>query len=461
MDAVLLSGVDVLGPVGRSLREGFFMFWETLWPLILGFTLSGAVQAFVSHEAMQRRMGDHRLGAVARASGYGMISSSCSYAASAMAKSLFVKGADFVASLVFMFASTNLVIELGAVLLVLMGWQFAVSEFVGGVIMIVLLASLGGLWLRGKVVVEARTRLDVEERSAHAPSEDMALQNQQWRKKLRSKGGWADSATYTMADLTMLRRELLIGYAVAGFLSILVPVTFWNTVFIHGHGVWTSVENAVVGPFIAIISFVCSIGNVPLAAALWKGGISFGGVVSFIFADLITFPLLLVYRRYYGTRLMLRMLALFWAVMSVAGLATEAIFRTAGIAPHAHRAAQIAPEHFSWDYTTYLNIVFLAAFGVLYWAYRNRERLGGGRGSARDPVCGMQVETSTAPASTVYAGEPVFFCSDNCRIRFEESPTRFVTGRASPPTAAVPAVPAVSPDLSRRADVLPAVPKRD
>ncbi len=398
MQNAVLIGVDVLDPIGRSLREGFFMFWETLWPLVFGFALSGAVQAFVSHEAMQRRLGDHRPTTVARATGYGMVSSSCSYAASAMAKSLFVKGADFVSSLVFMVASTNLVIELGAVLLVLMGWQFAVSEYVGGVIMIALLVALGGLWLRGHSLVQARTRLQAEARTPHAshtphtPAEDIVLQSQPWRKKLRSKGGWADAATYTMADLTMLRRELLIGYTVAGFVSILVPVSFWNTIFLHGHGFWTSVENAIVGPFIAIISFVCSIGNVPLAAALWKGGISFGGVVSFIFGDLITLPLLLVYRRYYGTRLMLRLLALLWAVMSVAGLATEGIFRAAGIVPHGH-GAQIAPEHFSWDATTYLNIIFLLAFALLYWAYRNRARLGGGRGSARDPVCGMQVQT--------------------------------------------------------------------
>jgi uncharacterized protein len=318
---------------------------------------------------------------------------------------------------------------------VLLGWQFAVSEFVGGVIMIALLAALGGLWIRGKVVVEARTRLEREAQSAHTPPEDTVLQNEQWRKKLRSKAGWADAATYTMADLTMLRRELVIGYAVAGFLTILVPVTLWNAVFLHGHGFWTSAENAIVGPFIAIISFVCSIGNVPLAAALWKGGISFGGVVSFIFADLITFPLLLVYRRYYGTRLMLRMLALFWLVMAVAGLVTEGIFRAAGIAPHGHKA-QIAPEHFSWDATTYLNIIFVVAFILLYWTYRNRERLGGGRGSARDPVCGMQVDTATAPASAVYAGEQFSFCSDRCRDRFEEAPDRFVTGvpPSSPPT---------------------------
>ena len=440
MEAVVLMGVDVLDPIGRSLREGFFMFWETLWPLVLGFTLSGVVQAFVSHAAMQRQMGDHRPPAVARASGFGMISSSCSYAAAAMSKSLFVKGADFIASLVFMVASTNLVIELGIVLVVLMGWQFAVSEFVGGAIMIVLLATLGGLWIRGKVITEARARVQADAATSHThtPPEDTALQAQPWRQKLRSKGGWADAATYTMSDLTMLRRELVIGYTVAGFLTILVPVTFWNTIFLHGHGFWTSVENVIVGPFIAIISFVCSIGNVPLAAALWKGGISFGGVVSFIFADLITFPLLLVYRRYYGMPLTLRILTLLWAVMSVAGLATQGIFRAAGLIPHT-RLVQIAPEHFSWDATTYLNIIFLVVFAVLYWTYRNRERLGGGQGSARDPVCGMHVETATAPASTVHQGERVYFCSDGCRSRFEGSPARFTTLPPTPTLSPAPA----------------------
>jgi uncharacterized membrane protein YraQ (UPF0718 family)/YHS domain-containing protein len=412
-------GMAWLDQIGRSGREGFFMFWETLWPLILGFGLSGAVQAFVSREAMQRAMGDHSLRSVLRASGLGTISSSCSYAASAMAKSLFVKGADFVSATVFMFASTNLVIELGVVLVVLMGWQFAVSEFVGGVIMISLLAVLGSLWFRGRYVVEARSRLEDEAGTGLGPPEDVSLQSSSWRKKLRSKAGWADAATYTMADLTMLRRELVIGYGVAGFLTVLVPTGAWNAVFLHGHGFWTSVENVIVGPFIAIISFVCSIGNVPLAAALWKGGISFGGVVSFIFADLITFPLLLVYRRYYGTRLMLRMLALFWAVMAIAGLVTEGIFRAAGLVPVV-RSRAIAPDHFSWNYTTYLNIIFLAVFGVLYWAYRNRSRLGGGGGLALDPVCGMQVEVANAPASVMHAGERVYFCSDRCRLRFGE-----------------------------------------
>lgn len=432
-----LATTGWLVDIGRSLREAFFMFWETLWPLVLGFGLSGAVQAFVSHESMQRSMGDHRPAAVSRASFYGMVSSSCSYAASAMSKSLFVKGADFVAANVFMFASTNLVVELGIILIVLIGWQFAVAEFVGGVIMIVLFTLLGSLWLRGRQVAQARQRLRSEQDGhdhVHGPPENTVLQHQPWPARLRSRAGWADSATYTMADLTMLRRELVIGYVVAGFLAVLVPVHVWSSLFLQGHGFWTTLENVVVGPFIAIISFVCSVGNVPLAAALWKGGISFGGVISFIFADLIALPLLLIYRRYYGLKLMLKMLGLFWLVMSVAGLVTEGLFRAAGLVPTA-RPTQIVTAHFRWNYTTALNIVFLGIFSLLYWTYRNRERLGGGRGLALDPVCGMQVESVRAPASCEHDGRQLFFCSDRCREKFERNPGRFTGAEAASASA--------------------------
>jgi hypothetical protein len=416
-----LATASVLVDIGRSLREAFFMFWATLWPLVLGFGISGAVQTFASRDKLRQKLGDHRPAAVARATGFGMVSSSCSYAASAMAKSLFARGADYIAAMVFMFASTNLVIELGIVLIVLMGWQFAVSEFVGGFIMIFLLATLGALWLRGRVVLDARARLEAadvgpdehdHQHAAGTTPEDASL-----RTGLRSPAKWADSATYTMADLTMVRRELVIGYVVAGFLAVLVPTSVWQAVFISGHGVWTSIENALVGPFIAIISFVCSIGNVPLAAALWHGGISFGGVIAFLFADLITFPLLLIYRRYYGTRLMLRMLVVFWALMSTAGLLTEILFRAAGAVP-THRPATVVSIGFSWNYTTYLNIVFLGVFGVLYWLYRNRERLGSSGRYALDPVCGMQVEMAHAPASSAHDGQRVYFCSDRCAERF-------------------------------------------
>jgi uncharacterized protein len=428
--------------IGRSLREAFFMFWETLWPLVLGFGLSGAVQAFVSHDSMQRSMGNHRPAAVTRASLFGMVSSSCSYAASAMSKSLFVKGADFVAANVFMFASTNLVLELGVILIVLIGWQFAVAEFIGGIVMITLLTVLGGLWLRGRQIAQAREHLQAAQGShdhVHGPPENTVLQHQPWPERLRSKAGWADSATYTMADLTMVRKELVIGYVVAGFLTVLVPVHVWNALFLQGHGFWTTLENVVVGPFIAMISFVCSVGNVPLAAALWKGGISFGGVIAFIFADLIAIPLLLIYRRYYGYRLMLKMLALFWFVMSLAGLITEGLFRAAGLVPTT-RPSQIVTTAFQWNYTTVLNIVFLVVFGALYWTYRNRERLGGGRGYALDPVCGMQVEAARAPASCEHDGQQFYFCSDRCREKFvrtaeplsrtAQSPAGTVAGQA-------------------------------
>ncbi len=259
--------------------------------------------------------------------------------------------------------------------------------------------------------------------SYHRPASLAELQRQPWKTKLRLKGGWADSASYTMADLTMLRKELLIGYVVAGFLATLVPVHVWNTVFLHGHGFWTSLENAIVGPFIAIISFVCSVGNVPLAAALWHGGISFGGVISFIFADLIAFPLLLIYRQFYGTRLMLRMLVMFWAVMAAAGLITEGIFRVTGLVPKT-RPTQIVPDHFSWNYTSYLNAIFLALFAVLFWAYRNRVRLGGDAGYALDPVCGMQVQIANTPATVMYEGKRFYFCSDRCAGRFSADPDR-------------------------------------
>jgi YHS domain-containing protein len=213
-----------------------------------------------------------------------------------------------------------------------------------------------------------------------------------------------------------------------------VPTHAWNVVFIHGHGVWTSVENAVVGPFIAMISFVCSIGNVPLAAALWKGGISFGGVVAFVFADLITLPLLLIYRKYYGTRIAIRMLVLFWSVMAVAGLLVEGLFTASGLQPHT-RPHRIVATAFHWNYTTFLNIVFIVAAGTLYWLYRNRSRLGGGQGSALDPVCGMQVRTATAVASSTFEGHRYWFCSDRCRDRFRTEPARYAS-RAHPPNPA-------------------------
>ena len=404
--------MHVLIDIGHSFREAFFMLWATFWALVLGFTLAGAVQAFVSRSEMQRLLGRNGPREITRASLLGAASSSCSYAASAMAKTLFQRGADFISSMVFMFASTNLVVELGIVIWVLLGWEFALAELVGGVIMIVLFTLLARVVLNRRETGAARLRLGD---GGHA---DDAIQRKPWRERLTSQAGWADAAGYAFADVKMVRKEIAAGYLIAGFLAVLVPVSVWNAVFVSGHGFWTSLENVIVGPFIAMISFVCSVGNVPLAAALWQGGISFGGVISFIFADLLAIPLIFIYRRYYGGRLTLKLVAVFWTVMSVAGLAVEYLFRGLGIEP-TERPTSVVPTNFSWNYTTFLNIVFLVVLAGLWWLARNQRRLGGGAGYAIDPVCGMQVEVAHAAASSERDGRLVYFCSDRCLDRFE------------------------------------------
>ncbi|HEY8108119.1 MAG TPA: permease [Gaiellaceae bacterium] len=405
--------MHILVDIAHSFREAFFMFWVTLWALVLGFGISGAVQAFVTRSEMEKRLGRRGPREITRATLFGAASSSCSYAASAMAKTLFQRGADFVNSMVFMFASTNLVIELGIVLWVLLGWEFALAEFVGGAIMIVLFVLLARVALRRGETEAARAHV-----GGGGHVHGAGTSRGSWRERVKSPAGWADAASYTFADAKMLRKEMAAGYLVAGFLAVLVPVSVWNDIFLTGHGFWTSLQNVIVGPFIAIISFVCSIGNVPLAAALWQGGISFGGVISFIFADLITLPLLLIYRRYYGRHMMLKLLATFWIVMSAAGLIVEYLFRALGIEP-TERPAVVAPTEFSWNYTTFLNIVFLFVLAGLWWLARNQQRFGGGAGYAIDPVCGMQVEVANAPARSERDGDVVYFCSDHCRQRFE------------------------------------------
>ena len=427
--------MNFFGGVWRGFDEAFFMFWATLWALVLGFALSGAVQAFVSRAEMRKALGDHRPTTLAKASFFGVISSSCSYASSALAKSLFARGADFTAAMVFMIASTNLVVELGIVLWLLMGWQFALAEFVGGAIMIVSLGLVVPRVIPAAWTDAARDRLDTAASDddganpytehAHDHSggpgrteeETGPLESEPLRRRLRSRRGWGDASGYTISDLTMLRKELVIGFVVAGFLAADVPTRFWRSIFWTGHGFASSLENVVIGPFLAIISFVCSVGNVPLAAALWQGGISFGGVVSFVFADLITLPLLSIYRKYFGTAITVRILGVFWATMSTAGLAVEYLFRALRIA-NPVRPTMIVPEGFQWNYTTALDIIALAAFGGLYRLYRHRDNEGTQR-FAKDPVCGMQVEKAHAPATAVVDGTPYWFCSDHCRAGFD------------------------------------------
>jgi uncharacterized membrane protein YraQ (UPF0718 family)/YHS domain-containing protein len=422
----------VLDTIGRSLAEGGWMLFDTFWALVLGFALSGAVQAFVSKAEMQRTLGDHRPRTIVRSSVFGMVSSSCSYAASALAKSLFVRGADFTSAMVFMFASTNLVVELGIVLWLLIGWQFALAEFVGGFVMVAILAAVLPRVIDVAELDAARERLRAGVAGGgHAMHEQGSAthREQPWRARIRSKAGWADASGYAISDITMLRKELVIGFVAAGFAAMAVPMRVWQALFLTGHGFWSALENVVVGPVLAFISFVCSIGNVPLAAALWKGGISFGGVIAFVFADLLALPLVLIYRKFFGTRLAVTLSLVFWAVMSLAGLVTEGVFHLAGWVP-APLHGDIATVHVGLNYTTVLNAIALIGFAYLYWLSKNTERFGGGGGYAKDPVCGMQVRTSDAPARTTRAGTTYWFCCDGCMHKFEAAPAKYAVADA-------------------------------
>jgi uncharacterized membrane protein YraQ (UPF0718 family)/YHS domain-containing protein len=408
----------VLDGFAHGIAEGWWMFFDTFWALVLGFALSGAVQAFVSRTHMQTALGDHRPKTLAKAGFLGAVSSSCSYAASALAKSLFARGADFTSSMIFMIASTNLVVELGIVIWLLMGWQFAAAEFVGGVIMIAILGLALPRVIPRQWTDDARVALAREADDAEV------WDSPSWRQRVRTRAGWSDASGYTISDLTMLRKEIVAGFAIGGFASALVPTWFWRSLFVTGHGFWSSLQNVVLGPFLALISFVCSIGNVPIAAALWRGGISFGGVISFIFADLIALPLLLIYRKYFGTAITLRLLAAFWAAMSAAGLATEYLVRAVHLVPKV--GTHIVPlTHAGANYTTVLNVVGALGFGVLYWLYRTRTASATGTGVgaavdryAKDPVCGMQVEKALAPVRLRVGSEPFYFCSDHCSTKF-------------------------------------------
>lgn len=385
------------------------MFFHTFWALVLGFTLSGAVQAFISRKAMKEQLGDDSFKSISKASFFGIVSSSCSYSASALAKSLFSKGANFTASMVFMFASTNLVIELGLVLWVLMGWQFAVAEFIGGAIMILLLKLLIPVLIPERMIAASRENIEMEKQAGSS-----------------KKATWHDAAGYTIGDFKMLRVELIVGFLVAGLAAKLIPTSFWGALFLSGNGLFSSIENAIIGPFIAFISFVCSVGNVPLASALWHGGLSFGGTISFIFADLIALPLVLIYRKYYGTKLAIRLTLVFWLVMSLSGFITELIFQLLGQIPVASHSMSHS-NSIGWNYTTVLDVIALIVIIWVYWMYRTRLVEGDYQEFAKDWVCGMQVRISDAPASFELNGKAYYFCMPGCKESFAADPGKFIS----------------------------------
>jgi len=365
-----LAAVDILAELGDALSFAFGMFWEILWALILGFAISGTVQAVVSKAEMRRLLPDDSPRSLGIACGLGAATSSCSYAAVAMARSVFRKGADFTSAMVFEFAATNLVIELGIVMAVLLGWQFTLAEFVGGPLMIVILALLFRRFLSRRLVEEARGQAErglLGSMEGHAEM-DMSVTGGTIWQRLRSPKGFTAVANYFVMDWAAIWKDIVGGLLIAGALAAWVPNSFWESFFFSGHENFAKFWGPLVGPLVAVISFVCSVGNVPLAAVLWNGGISFGGVVAFIFADLIVFPILNIYRKYYGLKVAGFLLATFYLAMVAAALAVEFLFQAAGLVPE-ERSAKIVEASVTWNYTTVLNIIFLGLAAALVWRF--------------------------------------------------------------------------------------------
>ncbi|MCU1247132.1 MAG: permease [Edaphobacter sp.] len=356
----------MLSAIGHALMMSFTMTWEILWALILGFWLSEIIQAVVSKEEMSRLLPDDSPRTIAVACGLGAASSSCSYAAVALARSMFRKGANFTAAMAFQFASTNLVLELGILLAVLMGWQFTLAEFTGGPLMIVIMVLLFKAFLTPRIVEAARQQA---EKGLHGRMEGHATMDMSvhegtiWQRMTSDKGRTAISHFFVM-DWASLWIDIGAGLLIAGALAAWVPKHFWQAFFLQGHPILAKFWGPAVGPVVAILSFVCSVGNVPLAAVLWNGGISFGGVVAFLFADLIVLPILDIYRKYYGLKVSVFLLAIFYVSMALAALAVEFVFGALHLIPQQH-SVQIMEESIHWNYTTVLNIIFLMLAVVL------------------------------------------------------------------------------------------------
>jgi len=417
--------MELLAVVWHGLRDSFLMAWEVWWALVLGFAISAIVQAWVPRERIEGLMSGSGARSVGWATGLGAASSSCSYAAIAIAKSLFQKGASAASALAFQFASTNLVWELGLVLWVLIGWQFTAAEYVGGIVMIVLMTVLLRLFVSRQLEEQARE---------HAVNADTGHQHHAvgeqlpWRQRLTSTRAWSDVAHNFRGDWKMLWKEIMLGFLLAGFIAQLGN-GFFEHLFIHNAPApLPTIENVLIGPIIAVLSFVCSVGNVPLAAVLWSGGISFGGVLAFLFADLIVLPILLIYRKYYGARFTIRITVLMFVTMVIAALIVDGIFSALGLIPTGPRPTRA--DIFSQVQVNYkfaLNLLGVAIFAALFWLTNRR--------GATDPVCGMRVDRDRA-VTAVFGGKTYFFCSEDCRQTFEADEVKDGRGGAADRIAA-------------------------
>ncbi|MGW6744036.1 permease [Streptomyces sp. NPDC055025] len=356
-----------MSAIGRALSIAGSMAWEITWALILGFALSAVVQAVVRRSTVVRLLGDDRPRTLTLATGLGVASSSCSYAAVALARSLFRQGANFTAAMAFEIASTNLVVELGVILALLLGWQFTLAEFVGGPVMIVIMAVLFRIFLRGRLLARARAQAGrglTGSMEGHAEMDSSVPGEGSFARRLLSPEGRTAVAHVFVMEWAAILRDLVLGLLIAGAIAAWVPDSFWSAFFLEDHPLAAKLTGPLIGPLVAIASFVCSIGNVPLAVVLWKGGISFGGVIAFLYADLLILPILNIYRKYYGPRMTALILAVFFTAMAAAGYAVEFLFGALDLVPD-HSHARVPDEGVSWNYTTALNIVFLLLAATL------------------------------------------------------------------------------------------------
>jgi len=358
--------MNLIAPFGHALWMAFAMLWEILWPLILGFGLSAVVQAVVSKSEMTRLLPDDSPRSLAIACGLGAASSSCSYAAVALARSIFRKGANFTAALAFQLASTNLVAELTVIIIVLMGWQFAAAEFAGGPLMVVLMALLLKRFLSRELVAQARTQANKGlkgKMEGHAEMDMSVTEGSLWQ-RVTSNDGFTATSHYFVMDWAAVWKDIAGGLLIAGAVAAWVPPDFWKEFFLVSHPVAAKFWGPLIGPIVAAHSFACSVGNVPLAAVLWNGGISFGGVIAFIYADLIVLPIIHIYRKYYSWKMAGLIVGVFYVAMALAALLIEFLFELLGLIP-SQRSAQIVETSISFNYTTVLNIIFLAVAALL------------------------------------------------------------------------------------------------
>ena len=357
--------------VVQALGMAFAMGWEILWPLILGFALSAVVQAVVSHSEMSRLLPDDSPRSLAIALGLGAASSSCSYAAVALARALFRKGANFTAAMAFQLASTNLVFELSVIIIVLMGWQFALAEFVGAPIMTVFLVILFRRFLRPSLLREAKEQAEkgiAGRMEGHAATDMSVTEGGSLWQRIASPQGLTAISHYFVMDWAAVWLDIAGGLLIAGALAAWVPNDFWQAFFLVDHPVFATLWGPLIGPLVAILSFVCSVGNIPLAAVLWDGGISFGGVIAFIFADLIVLPILNIYRKYYGWKMAAFLLVTFYVAMAGAALIVDAAIGALGLVPES-RNLSVVEASVTWNYTTWLNILFLLLATSLVWRF--------------------------------------------------------------------------------------------